>query len=647
MKITEKPMRAAHIFVLLLLLWITPAGMGEETQDDISPAQTHNLLVIYMIAGDLETETQSATMNIAEILDGYGKTSEQNLQIVLGYGGSKTPGFGGITYVTVKELMEDASDGVIGNTEDVLYHDPDADMGDKKTLEHFLSWIGENFPSDRKILVFWDHGGGYDGFGVDEVTDGQLSLTDISQALEASGSTYDLIGYDACLMGALEVAKAMEPYGILLIGSEETEPGTGWEYETWIKALGENPEIGFEDLGRIIVDAYMTRDDTGKTLSVIDLTKISALIQALDRLGTSMMPYTESIEGYRVVGKAYQVPARYGSDNREGGETSVDLKSFLKAIGNQTPDLADEIAVVTTRIDETVLYHRNDEYVPESGGLSIMSPSRITPDLYEELGDDARITPGWDSFFVNLLEISGQDTEKPEIMRSDSGFLIEDPTNTASVYAEYYYADGDELILLGNEPLDPDENGEYTLPEWDGRWYYLQDMNNEDNYALLGMNFECIVPSGSVLYTSEIDLIRESLNTTAVLNVYINPQTGETRLVACPYTIRPNGIIQFSRQNLDLEPNDTMYSYAWKVDEDTETGGEWVEIGALDISGNTKLIYDILPDGTYAQALYAEYGNKPGDYAGMQVFQIENGEITLVESETNITALQEPEENNQ
>ena len=90
-----------------------------------------------------------------------------------------------------------------------------------------------------------------------------------------------------------------------------------------------------------------------------------------------------------------------------------------------------------------------------------------------------------------------------------------------------------------------------------------------------------------------------------------------------------------------------MYSYAWKVDEDTETGGEWVEIGALDISGNTKLIYDILPDGTYAQALYAEYGNKPGVYAGMQVFQIENGEIKLVESETNITALQEPEENNQ
>lgn len=638
-------MRAAQILVFLLLLWIIPAGMGEETQDDGPAAQIQNLLVIYMIAGDLETDTQSATMNIAELLDGYGETSEQDLQIVLGYGGSKTPGFGGITYVTVRELMEDASDGVIGNTEDVSYHDPEADMGDKETLEHFLSWTGENYQADRKLLVFWDHGGGYDGFGVDEVTDGQLSLSDISQALEASGSSFDLIGYDACLMGALEVAKAMEPYGILLVGSEETEPGTGWEYETWIKALSENPEIGFEDLGQIIVDAYMTRDDTGKTLSVIDLTKIPALVQALDSLGTRMMPYSESLDGYRVVGKAYQVPARYGSDNREGGETSVDLKSFLKAIGNQTPDLTDEIASVTTLIDETILYHRNDEYVPESGGLSIMSPSRMSPELYEELGDDARITPGWDSFFVNLLELSGQDTEKPEITKSESGFLIEDPTNTASVYAEYYFADGDELILLGDEPLEADENGEYTLPEWDGQWYYLQDMNDENNYALLGMSFDSIVPSGSVLFTSEIDLIRGTLNTTAVLNVYINPQTGDTRLVACPYTVRPNGIVQFSRQNLDLKPNDTVYSYAWKVDEDTETGGEWVEIGALDITEDTKLIYDILPDGTYAQALYAEYGNKPGDYAGMQLFHIQNGEATLVERETNITTLQEPEEN--
>lgn len=638
-------MRVAHIFIILLFIWIIPVGMGEEAQDDRTQDLSHNLLVIYMIAGDLESNYQAATMNIAELLDGYGETSEEDLQIVLAYGGSKTPGFEGVTYVTVKELMDDASDGTIGNAENVLYYNPDADMSDRKILEHFLSWTGENYHADRKILVFWDHGSGYDGFGVDEVTEGLLSLTDISEALESSNSTFDLIGYDACLMGALEVAKAMEPYGILMIGSEETEPGTGWEYETWIKALGDNPDIEYEELGRIIVDAYMTRlDDTGKTLSVIDLTKIPALIEALDNLGTNLMPYTQSLDGYRIVGKAYQVPARYGADNREGGETSVDLSSFLMVIGNQTPDLADEVSTVGVLIDETVLYHRNDDFVPESGGISIMSPSRITSDIYEELGDDGRIAPGWDSFFLNLLEVSGQDTEKPEIVTSGTSFVVDDPSNTASVYAEYYSVDEDDLILLGDEPLEADENGEYTLPDWDGRWFYLEDAKDTNNYALIGMSYDSIVPSGSLLFTSEIDLIRGSLNTSAVLNVYVNLQTGETKLVACPYTLRPNGVVQFSRQNLELKPNDTVYSYAWMIDETATTGGEWVEIGALDITEDTKLIYDILPDGTYAQALYAEYGNKPGDYAGIKLFQIENGAVNLTESETNITSVDEPEE---
>jgi hypothetical protein len=172
-------------------------------------------------------------------------------------------------------------------------------------------------------------------------------------------------------------------------------------------------------------------------------------------------------------------------------------------------------------------------------------------------------------------------------------------------------------------------------------------MNDDTNYALLGMNYESIVPSGSLLFTSEIDLIRkfldDSLNVTAVLNVYINPQTGDTRLVVCPYSIRPNGVVQFSRQNLDLQPDDTLYSYAWKLDPQTDTGGEWVEIGVMNITKDIKLIYDILPDGTYAQALYAEYGNNPGDYAGVQLFSIENGEAILFESETNIVVPGEPE----
>lgn len=629
-------MRSILLILFLCFLCIIPSGFCEEGTGN-SENTTHNLLIIYMIGGDLESDYQAGTQNIAEILDGYQDTKEEDLRIVIAYGGSKSSGWEGVTYATNQDLMADVSDdGIIGNAEEVTFYIPDADMASPETLENFLRWANETYPAERNMLIFWDHGSGYEGFGVDEVYDSQLTLSDIKQALSGSGVRYDMIGFDACLMGSLEVAKILEPFTTIMIGSEETEPGTGWDYESWIRAFSENPDISTTDLATCIVDTFMNREDTGKTLSVIDLSKIPDLVLALDELGTTLDPYTKTTEGYRTIGKAYQVPARYGTDNREGGETSVDLKSFLEAIQEKNPHFSDEIGKVISLLDEMVLYRKNDQYVPESGGLSIMSPSRITPERYQELGEDAQISPGWDTFFTQLLDLSQQDTEKPAINQTNDTYIIDDPFGTASVYAEYYLYEDEQMIMLGDEPLEPDEDGRYHLPDWDGKWFYLQDNLDYENYALLGMSYDSIVPEGSMLFTSEIDLVRGLLDTAAVLDVYINMDSGESKLVATPYTVRDNGEVQFSKQNLELKPNDTVYTYGWEVLEESPEGGEWVEIGEMNVSEDTTLTYDILPDGIYAQAMYAEYDDNPGDYAGMKMIWIEDGEITHVESDSNL-----------
>lgn len=640
-------MESKIILLLLLLLSVITPGLCDEPADNFKPVadEVDNLLAIYMIGGDLESDFQAGTYNIAEILDGYASANTSDLEIVVAYGGSKTPGWEGVTYATAEELMKDASDGVIGNEQEVSFNDPDADMGSQETLKDFLTFVNQTYPAKRTLLIFWDHGSGYEGFGLDEVYDSQLALSDIKQVLETTGTTYDFIGFDACLMGSLEVARTMEPFGKIMVASEETEPSTGWNYESWIHAVSEDPDISSEEIGTVIVDTFMNREDSAKTLSVINLSKIPDLVQVMDNLGTKLDPYTQTSQGYRSIGKAYQIPARYGKDNRESGETSVDLKSFLEAVKDQNPDISDEVNSAISLLDEAVLYTKNDEYVSESGGLSIMSPSRITPEIYQELGDDARIASGWDAFFANLLEIAGQDTEKPVISETDETFSIDDPFGTASVYTEYYICEDDQMILIGDELLEAGEDGEYQLPDWDGKWFYLQDNLDLNNYALLGMSYDSQVPEGSLLFTSEIDLIRGTLDTAAVLDIYINPESGKNRLVATPYTIRENGEVQFSRQNLELLPNDTIYSYGWEIQEDSPDGGEWVEIGEMTVSEDTTLTYDILPDGFYAQAMYAEYDDNPGNYAGVKIFQIENGEITGVESNSTLSEeTSDPEE---
>lgn len=625
-----------RILVLLCIVWCTVAiTCGDPAAK--TGTETKNLLLIYMIGGDLETDFQAGTGSLREIIQGYGNSSPQDLTICIAYGGSKTPGWQGVTYAGIREVREDADDGVLGNDPDALYRDPEADMGNRKTLEDFLNMAGRTWSADRIILLFWDHGSGYEGFGIDEITDNQLRLDDLKQALLSSGMKFDLIGFDACLMGSIEVASALQPYGAWMVASEETEPGNGWNYTSWIGLLSSQPDMPLEDLGASIVDGYMEREDPGKTLSLINLSNVPALISGLDKLGKNLTPFIGTPDGYRIIGRAYQVPARYGTDNREWGETSIDLRSLLQAVQEQASGEIPAIGQTMEILNETVTYHRNDGYIPDSGGVSIMSPSRIDPVTYGDLGDDARLTPGWDSFFSRLLDLSTQDTEKPEFSSiEENTYQVEDPTGTARTSVEYYLYDEGEMILLGDEPAEADSNGTYQIPDWDGEWFYLQDNLDPENYALLGLSYDSVVPEGSMLFTSEIDLTRGKLDTAAVLDVYINPDTGANQLVATPYTIGNDGEIRFSRQNLVLQPGDRITTYGWELPSDKNEEGDWISIGGMNVSEDTELVYDTLPEGFYAEALYTGYDSENGDYTGIRVINIENGEVT-VQQEMNMT----------
>ena len=47
--------------------------------------------------------------------------------------------------------------------------------------------------------------------------------------------SFDLIGFDACLMATVEVAKVIEPHAKYMIASEEIEPGHGWLWNAVIQ----------------------------------------------------------------------------------------------------------------------------------------------------------------------------------------------------------------------------------------------------------------------------------------------------------------------------------------------------------------------------------------------------------------------------
>jgi hypothetical protein len=109
------------------------------------------------------------------------------------------------------------------------------DSGDVQTLIDVAGWATERFPADHVALVISGHGGGTPrviapDFSTGNAIDMQSLERGLSSLAAATGSQLDLFGADACLMQTVEVAYQLRHQTRVIVGSANTEPGTGWDY---------------------------------------------------------------------------------------------------------------------------------------------------------------------------------------------------------------------------------------------------------------------------------------------------------------------------------------------------------------------------------------------------------------------------------
>src|SRR5204862_7720054 len=88
------------------------------------------------------------------------------------------------------------------------------------------------FGSTRRALL--ERGGPARGYGYDDTSGAFLDDIELPCALRdvpaALGQPLDLLGFDACLMGMVEVAFQLRGTARVLVGSQLVEPGDGWSY---------------------------------------------------------------------------------------------------------------------------------------------------------------------------------------------------------------------------------------------------------------------------------------------------------------------------------------------------------------------------------------------------------------------------------
>lgn len=333
---------------------------------------TKSVMMIYIVGSNLESYGSMATMDIEEMIgSGY---DEELMDIYLCTGGASA--------WHTKEISADEiaiwkiEDGELNKLDTINT----STMGSPNTLKTFINKAYEDTDGDCYNLVLWNHGGGaIIGYGADETANYQaMTMSEVETAIGGSnlilaGKRFEIIGFDACLMGMLEVAAGLDDYANYLIASEELEPGEGWDYSCFGEITSGGDFTG-PTVGKIIIDTFSNfYKNKGKykpefSLACMDLSKTGSVIESFELLVADGIDDLNNGD-YSQIAKARSDTKVLG---RVGGGSiydSVDLYNLSENLGERYPD---STKAVQDSIDEFVVYYKSN--IQRTHGVAVYMP---------------------------------------------------------------------------------------------------------------------------------------------------------------------------------------------------------------------------------------------------------------------------------
>ena len=394
-----------------------PLGNGRDTVT----------VMVYMCGTDLESSYGMATSDLQEMINA---TIGSNVNVIVETGGCKL-WKNKIVSASTNQIYKVESGGVRLVQDNI----GSKSMVDPATLTEFIQFCQQNYPADRNILIFWDHGGGsITGYGYDELykNAGSMDLAEINTALTDAGCVFDWIGFDACLMATLETALVCNDYADYLIASEETEPGTGWHYTGWLTALSQNTSIDTVTLSKTLIDDFISASGSGSkvTLSVVDLAEMQGTVPAAFNGFSTSTAELISSNNYASVSNARAGARQFAQSSRIN---QIDLVDFANRIGTA------EAQALSQALQGCIKYNRTT--ISNAYGMSIFFPYETTSSVkpaistYNQVGMDEAYTKCISSFAS--LASSGQLTASAGSYASSGGAL-----DLGSILGSYLGASG-------------------------------------------------------------------------------------------------------------------------------------------------------------------------------------------------------------
>jgi len=478
----------------------------------------------YLCGSDLESNGGFATIDLMEMME---VQVPQNVNVVIQTGGAAV---WQNEYMDASKLQRWLFNG---DGLQLLEEQETANMGDAQTLYEFLAFANTNYPADKVMVTFWNHGGGsVSGAAFDQIHEmDSLDLVEMYQAFnkvwpaDKENPALEVVGFDTCLMATVDVAAVFQNFARYLVASEEEEPGNGWYYTGWLGDLAKNPAMKGDELGISICNSYYegceavgTQDRT--TLSVTDLTKLTPLLKAYESFGQEAFVAAAQNPGFFAeLGRAAAQSENYGGNTREQGFTNmVDMGHLARKTAWMLPSAQR----VSDALAECVVFQVGGEYRAEATGLSCFYPySADVNDFngYNVVGESTafkhlyaygltgELSEGGDEYLA-LLDVQ----ELPEIVTladkgwdgapldvNDEGTAIlnlgpDADTVLAGIGFSLFYLDeaNDQMLLLGtdNDITADWENGVFYdnfRGVWgaiDGHLVYMELSFEGDDYNL-------------------------------------------------------------------------------------------------------------------------------------------------------------------
>lgn len=488
-------------------------------------------------------------------------------------------------------------------------------MGDPNVLTDFIVWGMEGFPANHYALILWDHGAGWLGVAFDESTSGydELSMNDLDGALQRAlaqvGPDHlDIIGFDACLMGQMEVYDVVSPYALYAVGSEELVPGLGWDYAALLSDLYAAPEMDAGTLAQHMVDdflAYYTDVEPDKyvTMSAVRLDAMPRVTDAVEQLAAALI--IDPALSASAVGDARAGAESFARFYPEDADyyAAVDLWHFASILAQRSTDEAVTAAAqeVMAAVADAVVAEAHGGGLPQARGMAVYFP-RLAEFMEPSYASEGPVA-GWDTFLSTYHDLGLADIPEP-------GFDIVNVLSDVAGYQQPAYMDVEitgrdiENVYLIAGIYQPD--GRLQLVEYD---YLIPEPTYLDDGSLLYEWHDGVHEDFFVWYT-DASYITDGQNGDYVV---MWPTDYDSSLYVVEGRYRPAGESKYFDASLVFDTDTGEMDSVWGV----QSSGE----GAP---------YEIFPARWDEFQIYDQYLTEDGDTireAGVSLFFAENKQL--------------------